>query len=34
MPEAAAALGISLGTAERYRTLAKSWLYAEMTGEA
>jgi RNA polymerase sigma factor (TIGR02999 family) len=32
MPEAAAALGISLATAERYWTFARSWLYAEMTG--
>jgi RNA polymerase sigma factor (TIGR02999 family) len=31
MPEAAAALGISLATAERYWTFARSWLYAEMT---
>jgi RNA polymerase sigma factor (TIGR02999 family) len=31
MPEAAAALGISLATAERYWTFAKSWLYAELT---
>ena len=30
MPEAAAALNISLATAERYWTFAKSWLYAEM----
>jgi RNA polymerase sigma factor (TIGR02999 family) len=30
MPEAAAALGISLATAERYWTFAKSWLYAEL----
>jgi RNA polymerase sigma factor (TIGR02999 family) len=30
MPEAAAALGISLATAERYWTFARSWLYAEM----
>ena len=32
MPEAAAALGISLATAERYWTFARSWLYAEMCG--
>jgi RNA polymerase sigma factor (TIGR02999 family) len=32
-PEAAAALGVSLATAERYWTFAKSWLYAEMAGE-
>jgi hypothetical protein len=30
MPEAAAALNISLATAERAWTFAKSWLYAEM----
>ena len=30
MPEAAAALGISLATAERYWTFAKSWLYAKL----
>lgn len=30
MPEAAAALGISLATAERYWTFARAWLYAEM----
>ena len=30
MPEAATALNISLATAERYWTFAKSWLYAEM----
>ena len=30
MPEAAAALGISLATAERHWTFARSWLYAEM----
>jgi hypothetical protein len=30
MPEAAAALDISLSTAERYWTFAKSWLYAEL----
>ncbi len=34
MPEAAAALNISLATAERYWTFAKSWLYAELAGEA
>jgi RNA polymerase sigma factor (TIGR02999 family) len=34
MPEAAAALGISLATAERYWTFAKSWLYAELADEA
>jgi RNA polymerase sigma factor (TIGR02999 family) len=30
MPEASAALGISLATAERYWIFAKSWLYAEL----
>jgi RNA polymerase sigma factor (TIGR02999 family) len=34
MPEAAAALNISLATAERYWTFAKSWLYAELTDGA
>ncbi len=34
MPEAASALNISLATADRYWTFAKSWLYAEMAGEA
>jgi RNA polymerase sigma factor (TIGR02999 family) len=34
MPEAAAALGISLATAERYWTFAKSWLYAELADDA
>jgi RNA polymerase sigma factor (TIGR02999 family) len=34
MPEAAAALDISLATAERYWTFAKSWLYAELGGDA
>jgi RNA polymerase sigma factor (TIGR02999 family) len=34
MPEAAAALDISLATAERYWTFAKSWLYAELAGDA
>ena len=33
MPEAAAALGISLATAERYWTFARSWLYAELQTE-
>jgi RNA polymerase sigma factor (TIGR02999 family) len=33
MPEAAAALDISLATAERYWTFAKSWLYAELADE-
>jgi len=31
MPEAAAALGISLATAERHWTFARTWLYAEMS---
>jgi RNA polymerase sigma factor (TIGR02999 family) len=31
MPEAAAALGISLATAERHWTFARAWLYAEMS---
>ena len=30
MPEAAAAMDISLATAERYWTFARSWLYAQM----
>ncbi len=34
MPEAAAALDISLASAERYWTFAKSWLYAEMADDA
>ena len=34
MPEAAAALAISLATAERYWTFAKSWLYAELADDA
>lgn len=33
MPEAAAALGVSLATAERYWTFAKSWLYAELADD-
>jgi RNA polymerase sigma factor (TIGR02999 family) len=33
MPEAAAALGISLATAERYGAFARSWLYAELNQE-
>ena len=32
MPEAAAALNISLATAERYWVFAKSWLYADLCG--
>jgi RNA polymerase sigma factor (TIGR02999 family) len=31
MPEAAAALGVSLATAERHWTFARTWLCAEMT---
>jgi len=31
MPEAAAALGISLSTAERHWTYARTWLYSELT---
>jgi RNA polymerase sigma factor (TIGR02999 family) len=34
MLEASAALNISLATAERYWTFAKSWLYAELAGDA
>jgi RNA polymerase sigma factor (TIGR02999 family) len=34
MPEAAATLDISLATAERYWTFAKSWLYAELADDA
>src|SRR5262245_34951652 len=34
MPEAAAALNISLATAERYWTFARSWLYAELADDA
>lgn len=33
MPEAAAALGISLATAERRWTFAKAWLYAELADQ-
>jgi RNA polymerase sigma factor (TIGR02999 family) len=33
MAEAAQALGISLATAERYWTFARTWLYAELTEE-
>jgi RNA polymerase sigma factor (TIGR02999 family) len=33
MPEAAAALDISVATAERYWTFAKSWLYAELADD-
>ena len=31
LPEAAAVLGVSLATAERYWAFAKSWLYAELS---
>jgi RNA polymerase sigma factor (TIGR02999 family) len=34
MPEAAAAMNISLATAERYWAFAKSWLYAELAADA
>ncbi len=34
MPEAAATLDVSLATAERYWTFAKSWLYAELADDA
>jgi RNA polymerase sigma factor (TIGR02999 family) len=34
MPEAAAALGVSLATAERYWTFARAWLYAELADTA
>jgi len=33
MPEAARALGVSLATAERYWTFARSWLYAELADQ-
>jgi RNA polymerase sigma factor (TIGR02999 family) len=33
MPEAASALGVSLATAERWWTFAKSWLYAELADQ-
>lgn len=33
MPEAAAALGISLATAERWWTFARAWLYSELEGD-
>jgi DNA-directed RNA polymerase specialized sigma24 family protein len=33
MPEAAAALDVSLATAERWWTFAKSWLYAELADQ-
>jgi len=31
-PDAAAALGISLATAERWWTFARAWLYSELQG--
>jgi RNA polymerase sigma factor (TIGR02999 family) len=34
MPEAAAALGISLATAERHWTFAKAWLFAELADDS
>ena len=34
MPEAAAALDISLATAERWWTFAKAWLYAELADDS
>jgi RNA polymerase sigma factor (TIGR02999 family) len=34
MPEAAQTLGISLATAERYWTYARTWLYAELSDSA
>jgi DNA-directed RNA polymerase specialized sigma24 family protein len=33
MPQAAAALGVSLATAERYWTFARSWLYSELADQ-
>jgi RNA polymerase sigma factor (TIGR02999 family) len=33
VPEAAKALGVSVASAERYWTYARSWLYCELTGE-
>ena len=33
MPEAAQALGISLATAERHWTFARSWLFAELSDQ-
>jgi RNA polymerase sigma factor (TIGR02999 family) len=33
MPEAAAAMGISTATAERYWAFARTWLFAELGGE-
>lgn len=34
MPEVAVSLGLSLATAERYWTYARTWLYAELTDES
>jgi RNA polymerase sigma factor (TIGR02999 family) len=34
MPEAATVLGVSLATAERHWTFARSWLYAELNDES
>jgi hypothetical protein len=34
MSDAAAALNISVATAERYWSFAKAWLYAELADEA
>ena len=34
LPEAAAVLGISLATAERYWTYARAWLHQQMAGGA
>jgi hypothetical protein len=34
MPEAAAAMEVSLATAERHWTFAKAWLYAEIADRA
>ena len=33
MPEVAGALGLSLATAERYWTYARTWLYQEISGD-
>jgi hypothetical protein len=33
MPEAARALGLSLATAERHWTFARTWLYAELSDD-
>jgi RNA polymerase sigma factor (TIGR02999 family) len=33
MPEAAATMGLSVATAERYWAFARSWLHAQLTGE-